>query len=89
MPFAAIGDDGGMADEAVPYSTLVEGFTTPAIEDGDTVVSIFSLVKLRDSDGDIQWASRSGGEGLSSEELLGALSGLVASIQRDLADDWQ
>ena len=53
-----------MADEAVPYSTLVEGFTTPAIEDGDTVVSIFSLVKFRDSDGDIQWASRSGGEGV-------------------------
>ena len=78
-----------MADEAVPYRTLVEGFTTPAIEAGDTVVSIFSLVKLRDNDGDIQWASRSGGEGLSSEELLGALTGLVASIQRDLADDWQ
>jgi hypothetical protein len=73
----------------VPFASLVEGFTTDATDDGDTVVTIFSLLKLQDSDGDIQWAARSGGEPMSSEELLGALSGLVASIQRDLAADWE
>jgi hypothetical protein len=73
----------------IPYVDLVENFTTDALDDGDTVVGIFGLVKLRDADGDIQWAGRSGGEPMSSEELLGALSGLVASIQRDLAADWE
>jgi hypothetical protein len=80
-----------MSDERpkVPFDNLVDGFTTEAIDDGDSVVTIFSLLKLQDSDGDIQWAARSGGEPMSSEELLGALSGLVASIQRDLAADWE
>jgi hypothetical protein len=73
----------------VPFDTLVKGFTTEAIDDGDSVVTIFSLLKLQDSDGDIQWAARSGGEPMSSEELLGALSGLVASMQRDLSADWE
>ena len=80
-----------MSDERskVPFERLVEGFTTDAIDDGDSVVTIFSLLKLQDSDGDVQWAARSGGEPMSSEELLGALSGLVASMQRDLAADWE
>jgi hypothetical protein len=80
-----------MSDQAalIPYVDLVDGFTTDALDDGDEVVSIFGLVKIRDRDGDVQWAGRSGGEPMSSEELLGALSGLVASIQRDLATDWE
>lgn len=75
--------------DQVPYRALVEGFTTDALDEGDTVVSIFSLVKVRDRDDDIQWIARSGGDEMSSEELLGALAGLVASMQRDLADEWE
>ena len=75
--------------EQMSYVDLVQGFTTDVLDDGDTVVSIFGLVKIRDSDGDVQWAGRSGGEPMSSEELLGALSGLVASIRADLASDWE
>jgi hypothetical protein len=41
------------------------------------------------ADGEVVWAGRSGGEPLSSEELLGVLSGLAASIQQDLAEDWE
>ena len=75
--------------EQMAYDDLVQGFTTDVLDDGDTVVSIFGLVKIRDSDGDVQWAGRTGGEPMSSEELLGALSGLVASIRADLASDWE
>ena len=75
--------------EQMSYVDLVQGFTTDVLDDGDTVVSIFGLVKIRDSDGDVQWAGRTGGEPMSSEELLGALSGLVASIRADLASDWE
>jgi hypothetical protein len=84
-------EDVGMSDKRarVPYSSLVESFETDAMDEGDTVVAIFSLVKVRDTDGEVQWAGRSGGESMSSEELLGALSGLVTSIRRDLADDWE
>jgi hypothetical protein len=86
-----VGHDVRMSDDRpqVPYSQLVTGFVTDDIDPGDTIVSIFSLVKIRDSDGDIQWAARSGGEEMSSEELLGALSGLTASVRRDLADEWE
>ncbi len=75
--------------DLIAFTDLVDGFTTDALDEGDRVVAIFGLVKIRDADGDVQWAGRSGGEPMSSEELLGALSGLVASIQRDLASDWE
>jgi hypothetical protein len=80
-----------MSDEqqTVPYSDIVAGFTTEGVDEGDTVLSIFGLVKLRDDEGDVQWAARSGGEDLSSEELLGALIGVVDSMRRDLANDWE
>jgi hypothetical protein len=78
-----------MANERIPYKELVRGLETDALDEGDTVLSVFSLVKIRDEDGDVQWAARSGGEPISSEELCGALTGLVASIRQDLADEWE
>ncbi|HET8619662.1 MAG TPA: hypothetical protein VFM27_11920 [Acidimicrobiales bacterium] len=56
---------------------------------GDTPLSVWMLVKSRDSDGDVVWGVRSAGDPLSSEELLGALTGFAESIKRDLASDWE
>ncbi len=67
----------------VPYPELVSAFEADAVDGGDSVVSIFCLLKLRNRHGDIQWADWSGGERMTSEELLGALSGLAASMCPD------
>jgi hypothetical protein len=56
---------------------------------GDTPLSVWMLVKSRDSDGDVVWGVRNAGDPLSSEELLGALTGFAESIKRDLASDWE
>jgi hypothetical protein len=42
---------------------------------GDEPLSIWMMVKSRDSEGDVVWGVRSAGEPLSSEELLGRLTG--------------
>ena len=77
-------------DEArVPFADLVRGFTTAPMAERDVVISVFAVVKAWSADGEVVWAGRSGGDPLSSEELLGVLSGLAASIRRDLAEDWE
>src|SRR4029453_5031932 len=60
----------------------------PLVE-GDEPLSIWMMVKSRDSEGDVVWGVRSAGEPLSSEELLGALTGFAESLKRDLASDWE
>jgi hypothetical protein len=82
-----------MADESefqptVPFAKLVGDLTTEDLVDGDEVVSIFALIKTKDVDGTTAWEGRSGGEPLSSEELLGALIGIADSIRTNLASDW-
>lgn len=75
----------GHSDLAAHVSAMSD---EPLVE-GDTPLSVWMLVKLRDSDGDVVWGVRSAGDPLSSEELLGALTGFTESIKRDLASDWQ
>jgi hypothetical protein len=67
-------------DAMVPDDPLVEG---------DEPLSIWMLVKSRDSEGDVVWGVRNAGEALSTEELLGALTGFAESLKRDLASDWE
>jgi len=75
--------------ERVDFGSLLAGFETDALDTDVSPVSAFALIKSRTTDGETVWSGRSGGEQLSSEELLGALSGLVESMRRDLADDWE
>ena len=60
----------------------------PLVE-GDAPLSVWMLVKSRDADGDLVWGVRNAGEPLTSEELLGALTGFTQSLTRDLASDWE
>jgi hypothetical protein len=77
-------------DEDVDMGDVFRGLATEPLADGLTVESAFVLVKgLDDEDHSITWAGRSGGVAISTEELLGALEGLVCSIRRDLASDWE
>jgi hypothetical protein len=60
----------------------------PLLE-GDQPLSVWMLVKSRDAEGDVVWGVRNAGEPLTSEELLGALTGFTTSLARDLASDWE
>lgn len=67
---------------------LIAATTDEPLVEGDEPLSVWMLVKSRDSEGDVVWAVRHAGDPLSSEELLGALTGFAESIKRDLASDW-
>lgn len=77
-----------MAEEPVPFSELLAGYGTTGVGDGMTVESVFTLLKVRDEDGNPAWSVRSGGKPLSSEELLGVLDGLVTSMRKRLTMSW-
>jgi len=70
-------------------SDHVAQMTDEPLADGDEPVSIWMLVKSRDADGDVVWGVRSAGEPLTTEELLGALTGFTTSLARELASDWE
>ena len=70
-------------------SDHVADMTDEPLAKGDEPVSIWMLVKSRDSDGDIVWGVRAAGEPLTTEELLGALTGFTTSLARELASDWE
>jgi hypothetical protein len=86
---AEYAEDAEQDGAKVPFAGLVRGFTTAPLAERDVVVSVFAVFKAWSAAGEVVWAGRSGGDPLSSEELLGALSGLAASIERDLAEDWE
>ena len=78
-----------MADnEAVPVSEVLAGMTTEPLADGDAPVGAFMMIKSIDSAGDPVWAVREAGEGVTPEEMLGALTAYTAFLQRSLAEDW-
>lgn len=78
-----------MAEEPMPFSELLAGYGTTSIGDGMDVESVFALLKLRDEEGAAAWSVRSGGAPLASEELLGVLEGLSASVRQRLTTAWK
>jgi hypothetical protein len=68
---------------------LIAATTDEPLVEGDEPLSVWMLVKSRDVDGDIVWGIRTAGRPLSSEELLGALTGFAESLKRDLSSDWE
>jgi hypothetical protein len=68
---------------------LVNSMTDEPLVEGDQVLSVWMLVKSHDTDGDVVWGVREAGHPLGSEELLGALTGFVESLKRNLASDWE
>jgi hypothetical protein len=71
------------------FSELLEGYGTTTLGDGMAVESVFALLKLRSEDGTATWSVRSGGTGMTVEELLGVLDGLTTSIRHKLTKGWK
>jgi len=84
---------GGTAEQGppapVPFSELLAGLETVGVADEHLIESVFAVIKARRPDGLPVWYVRSAEMKLSSEELLGALDGYVASVRQDLAGSWK
>jgi hypothetical protein len=78
-----------MTTDPAALADHVSAMSDEPLVEGDEPLSIWMLVKSRDSDGDIVWGVRNAGEPFTSEELLGALTGFTESLTRDLASDWE
>jgi hypothetical protein len=78
-----------MTTDPAALAEHVSAMSDEPLVEGDEPLSIWMLVKSRDSDGDIVWGVRNAGEPFTSEELLGALTGFTESLTRDLASDWE
>jgi hypothetical protein len=61
--------------------------TEPLPEDSEAV-AIFAVIKTRDVDGSLSWATRMAGAEVSSEELYGTLAPLAATLLDELAASW-
>lgn len=70
------------------FAELLGPLTNAPLDDDVTVESVFALINATAVDGEAVWSGRNDGTPFSSEELVGALEGLTASIRRDLADHW-
>ena len=51
-------------------------------------MAIFAVIKTRDVDGSLSWATRMAGAEVSSEELYGTLDPLAATLLDELAAGW-
>jgi hypothetical protein len=78
-----------MTTDPAALADHVSAMSDEPLVEGDEPLSIWMLVKSRDSDGDIVWGVRNAGEPFTSEELLGALIGFTESLKRDLSSDWE
>jgi hypothetical protein len=83
-------DESTEAQSTVSMASIVGDMETASLVNGDVPTSVFMLIKARNTEVDVPvWSIRQGGEVLSSEELLGALSSIAESIKQDLASDWK
>jgi hypothetical protein len=78
-----------MTTDPTALADHVSAMSDEPLVEGDEPLSIWMLVKSRDSEGDTVWGVRNAGEPFTSEELLGALTGFTESLKRDLASDWE
>jgi hypothetical protein len=78
-----------MADDvAVPVSEVLGAMTTEPLAEGDEPMGAFMMIKSIDSAGDPVWAVREAGQGVTPEEMLGALTAYTEYLRRSLAEDW-
>jgi hypothetical protein len=78
-----------VAEQPIPFSELLAGYSTTTIGEGMRIESVFALLKLRSSDASVAWSVRSGGTPLTMEELLGVLDGLTTSLRQRLTRAWK
>ena len=77
----------GAKDERRPIAEVLPGLEIHPLEEGETPLEAFLLVKVLDAEGAPTWSYRTTNR-LNREELLGALSVHVAVLTKELRDEW-
>ena len=73
--------------ERVPVADVLAGLELHPLEQNETAIEAFVLVKLLDAEGHTGWSYRTT-NALNREELLGALEVQVAVLKKELRDEW-
>lgn len=73
-------------EERVPVEQVLNGLEVYPLEQGETALEAFVLLKVLDRDGDVTWSFRTTNR-LSREELLGALIVQVDVLRKSLRDE--
>jgi hypothetical protein len=76
-----------MKSKRVPISKVLPGLRIHPLDEGESAVSAFVLIKTADKGGKFTWSYRTT-EAPNREELLGALVTQVDLLRRELAEDW-
>lgn len=85
-----MGSHSGIPDpgrERVPVADVLAGLELHPLEQNETAIEAFVLVKLLDAEGHTGWSYRTT-NALNREELLGALEVQVAVLKKELRDEW-
>ena len=71
----------------VPVEQVLRGLELHPLDEGETAIEAFVLVKVLDADGHPNWSYRTTNH-LNREELLGALQVQVDVLRKELRDEW-
>jgi hypothetical protein len=74
-------------EQRVPVEQVLNGLEVHPLEQGETALEAFVLLKVLDRDGDVSWSYRTTNR-LSREELLAALTVQVDVLRKSLRDEW-
>jgi hypothetical protein len=74
-------------DDKVPIEVVLGGKRIHPLDEGESVVSAFVLIKVKDADGDISWSYRTT-DPPNMEELLGALIVQADLLRKELSQEW-
>jgi hypothetical protein len=74
-------------EQRVPIEQALAGLEVHPLEEGETAIEAFVLVKALNAEGEATWAYRTTNR-LNREELLGALTVQVAILTKEMRDEW-
>lgn len=76
-------------DRKHPFGWIVpREWMVDELDDGETAVSVFSVVKRVDESGTSAWSVRTAGDDVSDEERYGAIAAVVHGLRLELQGDW-
>lgn len=71
----------------MPAEQVLRGLELHPLEQGETAIEAFVLLKMLDTEGHTSWSYRTTNR-LNREELLGALQVQVDVLRKELRDEW-
>src|SRR5215468_8039701 len=76
-------------DRKHPFGWIVpREWMVDELDEGETAMSVFSVVKRVDETGTSAWSVRTAGDDLSDEERYGAIAAVVHGLRLELQGDW-